>query len=161
MRVGLISDTHGLLRDEVFDHFEGVDLILHGGDVGNPDILTQLAALAPLHAVFGNTDGFEVRDLAPARVELELAGWKVLVTHGHELGAPSPDRLLRAYEGRDVIMYGHTHCPLVEQVDGVLLVNPGAAGPARFDLTPSIAILTLESGKRSVRHIALPSRNGR
>jgi len=160
MRVGLISDTHGLLRDEVFDHFEDVDLILHGGDVGNTDILTQLTVLAPVHAVFGNTDGFRVRELAPAQLDLLLSGWKVLVTHGHELGVPDPDRLRQAYGGRDVIMFGHTHRPLVEQLDGVLIVNPGAAGPARFDIAPSIAIMELEPGRRTVRHIALPRQNG-
>jgi hypothetical protein len=156
MRIGLISDTHGLLRSEVLDHFEGVDLILHAGDVGRSEILSDLAALAPVRAVFGNTDGYEMRDVAPARLELELAGWKLLVTHGHELGAPKPETLIKAYAGRDVIVYGHTHQPLIVQLDGVLVINPGAAGPARFGLVPSIALLRLEPGSRQVRHIALP-----
>jgi len=159
MRAGLISDTHNLLRPDVLTHFEGVDLILHAGDVGHPDILAELATLAPVHAVFGNTDGFAVRDIAGAQLELELEGWKVLVTHGHEFGSPKPELLVGAYQGRDIIIYGHTHQPLIDTVAGVLVINPGAAGPARFDLSPSIAILSLEPGQRHVRHIAL-EKNG-
>lgn len=156
MRIGLISDTHGLLRNEVLEHFTGVDLILHAGDVGPAEILTDLGTLAPVRAVFGNTDSYEIRDLAPAQLELELAGWKLLLTHGHELGAPKPETLVKAYPGRQVIVYGHTHQPLVQQLDGVLVINPGAAGPARFDLSPSIAFLELGPAKRRVRHIELP-----
>jgi hypothetical protein len=155
MRIGLISDTHGLLRPEVLEHFQGLDLILHAGDVGDPVILADLGALAPTRAVFGNTDGFGLRALAPARVELELAGWKLLVTHGHELGMPKPKSLVRTYQGSDIIVYGHTHKPLIEQLDGVLVINPGAAGPGRFDLMPSVALLELGPATRQVRHIAL------
>lgn len=155
MRVGLISDTHNQLRPDVFTLFRGVDLILHAGDVGDPDILTDLAAIAPVHAVFGNTDGYSVRDIVRAQVELELEGWKVLVTHGHELGSPKPELLAAAYPGRDIIIYGHTHKPLLETVEAVLVVNPGAAGPARFHLDPSVAVMDLLPGKRLVRHIAL------
>ena len=155
MRVGLISDTHDQLRPEVFPHFEGVDLILHAGDVGRPEILADLAALAPVHAVYGNTDRHGIVDACPAQVELELAGWKVLVTHGHELGSPNPETLVRAYPGRDIIIFGHTHKPLLETLEGVLVVNPGAAGPARFRFEASIALMVLEPGQRRVRHIAL------
>jgi putative phosphoesterase len=156
MRIGLISDTHGLLRHEVLEHFTGVDLILHAGDVGPAGILADLATVAPVRVVFGNTDGYEIRDLATAQLELELAGWKLLLTHGHELGSPKPETLVNAYHGRQLIVYGHTHQPLVEQLDGVLVINPGAAGPARFQLSPSIALLELGPAERRVKHIELP-----
>ncbi|HSJ16431.1 MAG TPA: metallophosphoesterase family protein [Longimicrobiales bacterium] len=146
MKVGLISDTHGQLRAQALTHLAGVDLVLHAGDVGRGDILDELDALAPVHAVFGNTDSFELRSRAPERVELELEGWIVLLTHGHELGAPTAARLRAAYPAAHVIVYGHTHVARVEALDGALIVNPGAAGPARFRLEPSIAILELRSG---------------
>jgi len=155
MLVGLISDTHGLLRPEVLTHFQGVDLILHAGDVGNAAILTDLGTLATVRAVFGNTDGFEVRDLAPARLELELEGWRVQLTHGHELGSPKPVLLRGVYRNADIIIYGHTHVPLIEQVEGALVINPGAAGPARFNLEPSIALLELTSTQRRAKLVTL------
>lgn len=155
MRVGLISDTHGQLRAGVFPHFEGVDLILHAGDVGSADILAELGAIAPVYAVYGNTDGFEIRRQVKERVRLELEGWQVLVTHGHELGSPRPDTLHEEYPQANIVVYGHTHVPLVEEVGGALIVNPGAAGPARFKLRPSIAVLELAPGRREVTSIDL------
>lgn len=142
MEIGLISDTHGLLRPEVFDVLDGVECILHAGDVGGEDILVELGALAPVTAVWGNTDGFAIRERTSETARLELAGWDVVVVHGHQLGAPTP-RLLREVHGSaDVIVYGHTHRPLVDR-NGSLVVNPGAAGPARFNILPSVGILTL------------------
>lgn len=146
MRIGLISDTHGLLRPAVLTHFDGVDLILHAGDVGAAGILVELNALAPVHAVYGNTDRFELRDELPARVELELEGVPVLVTHGDELGSPTAARLRAAYPQPRVIVYGHTHVPRTELHAGALIVNPGAAGPSRFRRAPSIALLELHRG---------------
>ena len=155
MKVGLISDTHGLLRPAVLEQLAGVDVILHAGDVGNSGILAELGALAPVHAVWGNTDGFEVRAHTAERVALELEGWRVLVTHGDELGSPRPASLRDAYPDADIIVYGHTHTALLEECGGALIVNPGAAGPARFRLPPSIAVLELGPGTRAVRHIQL------
>jgi uncharacterized protein len=148
MRVGLISDTHGLVRAGVFECLSGVELILHAGDVGAPGILAELETVAPVHAVWGNTDGFDVRAVTRATVDLELAGRRVVVTHGHELGSPTPERLRAAHPDAHVIVYGHTHRPLVEADAGVLVVNPGAAGPARFALPPSVAILVLDENAR-------------
>jgi uncharacterized protein len=145
VRVGLISDTHGKLRPEVFEAFSGVDLILHAGDIGSLDIVTELETIAPVHAVHGNTDDFDVRAEYGEKVDTELEGKRVVVVHGHLLGAPpTPERLRGAYPGADVIVYGHTHKPLVNQVPP-MIVNPGAAGPARFKLKPSVAILELPS----------------
>lgn len=144
-RVGLISDTHNKLRTEVFGIFDGVDVILHAGDVGDPDILTELSAIAPVHAVHGNTDGFDIRAIAGESIAVDLGGRRIVVVHGHLLGSPTPANLRATFPDCDVIVYGHTHKPLVEESITPLVVNPGAAGAARFNLKPSVAILELES----------------
>ena len=153
MVIGLIADTHGLLRPEVFDAFHGVDVILHAGDVGGREILTQLRAIAPVHAVYGNSDRPGEPGLAES-VDLCLEGLNVHVSHGHELGSPTPAKLLARYSA-DVIVFGHTHKAVIERTSGALIVNPGAAGPKRFDLKPSVAILTLSRGRADVRIVQL------
>lgn len=155
MRIGLISDTHGRLRSEVFDHFRDVQRILHAGDVGPPDLLVELEAVAPVTAVFGNTDGFPLRSQVPEQAELEMDGQTVVLVHGHQLGSPRPDSLREAHPGADVIIYGHTHRPLVEDREGVMVVNPGAAGAARFGIRPSVAILELSNDERAVEFFEL------
>lgn len=155
MLVGLISDTHGQLRPSVFDHLSGVELILHAGDIGSSELLIELEAIAPVRAVWGNTDGFEVRARVPELVETELEGWRVVLVHGHQLGSPRPDTLLEAHPDADVIVYGHTHRAAVDRVGGRLVVNPGAAGPARFRLAPSVALMTVERAGIDVRIIEL------
>jgi putative phosphoesterase len=141
--VGLISDTHNRLRTEVFDIFAGVDLILHAGDIGDPTILTELAAIAPVYAVFGNTDGFAVRAIAGESLVVDAGGRRIVVVHGHLLGSPGPQNLRAAFPDCDVIVYGHTHRQLVDDSTKPLVVNPGAAGAARFNLKPCVAILDL------------------
>lgn len=155
MRIGLISDTHGQLRPAVFGHFDAVDLILHAGDVGNTDIITELETIAPVHAVVGNTDGWELRTRLPEVVTLNIHSRKIVVTHGHLLGAPTPENLRAAHPDAHIIVYGHTHRPLIDETTGQLVVNPGAAGPARFRLKPSIGVLTLDEAKASVALIDL------
>lgn len=147
MRVGLISDTHNRLRPEVFTLFEGVDLILHAGDVGDADILVELETIAPVHAVIGNTDSPALRPRVQDEVQLELEGFRVVMLHGHRLGSPNADNLAAAYPHADIIIYGHTHRQRVDRRGDVLVVNPGAAGAARFDLKPAVAILELERGR--------------
>jgi uncharacterized protein len=147
MRLGVISDTHGLLRPEVFDAFEGVDHILHAGDVGKAEILTHLRALAPVTAVYGNTDGMELRRMLPQVAMLELDGFDIVVTHGDQHGSPTPDTLHTEFPDAQIIVYGHTHRPLLTIVDVVVTVmNPGGAGARRFKLPPSVGILELEAG---------------
>jgi putative phosphoesterase len=147
MRLGIISDTHGLLRDAVFDVFTEVDYILHGGDVGSVDLLTELEAVAPVTAVYGNTDGFGVRRRCPQVARLELDGFYIAVTHGDQFGSPTPAALHRAFPDADIIVYGHTHRPRLDLVDKtVTVMNPGAAGPRRFDVLPSVGIMELEPG---------------
>jgi uncharacterized protein len=143
MRIGLISDTHGILRPQVFDLLGGVDRILHAGDVGPADILDELEAIAPVTAVWGNTDRFDIRERTQGLAHLELAGRRIALLHGHQLGSPTPEALRRANPDADIIVYGHTHRPLIEAENGVLVVNPGAAGAARFGIPPTVAILSL------------------
>jgi putative phosphoesterase len=148
VRVGVLSDTHGLLRNGVYAAFEGVEHIVHAGDVGDPGILVELAALAPVTAVVGNVDGWDLVERCPEEARLELAGARLAVVHGHRWGAgPRPDELLAAYPDADVIIFGHTHEPLVERRGRALLLNPGAAGPARPGRPPTVAVLTLEPGR--------------
>lgn len=147
MRLGVISDTHGLLRPEVFEAFAEVDHILHAGDIGTLDILAELEALAPVTAVYGNTDGFDVRQQVPRVARMELDGFDIVVTHGDQLGTPTPEGLNVAFPDAQILVYGHTHRPLLTIVDVVVTVmNPGSAGPRRFRLPPSVGILELEAG---------------
>jgi uncharacterized protein len=150
--IGLISDTHGLVRPEVFGALEGVELILHAGDVGR-GVLEELRAIAPVAAVAGNTDPPDDPDL-PRQVERQVDGVRIHVSHGHELGSPRPRSLLLAYDA-DVIVYG-THRQLVHEENGRLVVNPGAAGPRRFNLPASVGLLRLERGRASVEIVELP-----
>ena len=142
MILGLISDTHGLVRPEVFTALDGVELILHAGDVGGPSIVHELSTIAPVRAVYGNTDSPGEPGLAES-LDLRVEGVVIHVSHGHEVGgSPTPETLLARYTA-DVIVYGHTHKPLIEQVGKRLVVNPGAAGPRRFNLKPSVARMTV------------------
>lgn len=153
--VGLISDTHGLVRPDVHTALAGVELILHAGDVGGDDILDELALIAPVHAVYGNTDAPGDPRLAES-ITRTVGGVTIHVSHGHETGRPTPEKLLATYAG-DVLVYGHTHRQLVVRAGDRLVVNPGAAGPRRFDLRPSVGRLTIENGSVEVELIAQSS----
>ena len=151
--IGVISDTHGLLRPDVHTALAGVELILHAGDVGGDEILTELALIAPVRAVYGNTDAPGQPALS-ATIEVAIAGVSIHVSHGHEVGAPTPRKLLERYAA-DVVVYGHTHRPLITRAADRLVLNPGAAGPRRFDITPSVARLTITDGRAEAELIAL------
>jgi putative phosphoesterase len=151
--IGLISDTHGLLRPRVHEALAGVELILHAGDVGGDEILDELALIAPMLAVYGNTDPLGNPRLAES-IERTIGGVSIHVSHGHEVGSPTPARLLTRYPAQ-VIVYGHTHRQHVALVDGRLVVNPGAAGAKRFKLEPSVARLTIAHGVPSVELVPL------
>ncbi len=153
--IGLISDTHGLLRAAVHEALAGVSMILHAGDVCSETILDELALIAPVYAVLGNTDAPWALAL-PVERAVDAEGVRIHVSHGHEVGRPSAARLAAAYPGFDVIVYGHTHVPKAERVGDVLVVNPGAVGPRRFDLHPSVARLTIADGHADVVLINLP-----
>jgi putative phosphoesterase len=150
--VGLISDTHGLVRPEIFTALAGVELILHAGDVGGAGVLTEIGALAPVYAVYGNTD--VPGGSLPAELNLDVEGLSIHLSHGHEVGSPTPARLL-ARSNADVIVFGHTHKPLVERNGARLVVNPGAAGPRRFNLKPSVARMAIANGQADVQIVWL------
>ncbi|HJK96724.1 MAG TPA: metallophosphoesterase family protein [Polyangiaceae bacterium LLY-WYZ-14_1] len=152
MRVGLIADTHGLLRPEAVSALVGVDVILHAGDVGDPVVLERLRDLAPVEAVRGNVDepaavrrsrrrnapDPEWAAALPERLERELGGTRVLMLHALQdlSGAPPP--------GVRVVVAGHSHRPRVESRDGILYVNPGSAGPRRFRLPVTVGMLWVD-----------------
>lgn len=152
--VGLISDTHGLVRPEVANVFAGVQLILHAGDVGGSGVLGKLATIAPVEAVFGNVDDPNDPALCAER-SVTLGGVTIHVSHGHELKSPTPELALRRYSGK-VIVFGHTHRAVILRDDANrTAVNPGAAGPRRFDLQPSVARVTIRGGEAEVEIISL------
>jgi putative phosphoesterase len=151
MRVGIISDTHGLLRPQALEALRGSDRIIHGGDIGNAAILEQLAAIAPLTVVRGNNDsgggwGAAIRESET----LELAGVRIHVVH--DLGQLAIDPVA---ERIAVIVSGHSHQPLVQRRGPVLYVNPGSAGPRRFRLPVSVAQLRIERGQVTARIVEL------
>jgi putative phosphoesterase len=153
VRVGVISDTHGLLRSAVYGAFEGVDRILHAGDVGEPAILTELEVLAPVDAVWGNVDGPEVRAVTEEFVEGEASGLAFALVHGHQVRdyAELPGR----FPGADLIVHGHSHVPSLDRERDTLVLNPGSAGPRRTGKPVSVALLTVRGGEPSVRHLEL------
>lgn len=151
--IGLISDTHGLVRPDVHTALAGVELILHAGDVGGDAVLDELELIAPVKAVYGNTDAPGDPRLSEA-IDIEIGGVRLHVSHGHEVGSPTPAKLAARYDA-DVIVYGHTHKQLVATEGGRLVVNPGAAGARRFDLLPSVGRLTIANGAASVELIDL------
>ncbi len=156
MVVGLISDTHGLVRPDLETAFAGVELILHAGDVGSARVLDALTNIAPTEAVYGNVDDPHDPALARERV-LTLDGLTIHVSHGHEVGRPNPEVLMTRYQ-HDVVVFGHTHRALVHQVGPRLCVNPGAAGPRRFDVRPSVARLRIAAGRAQVEIVRLDSK---
>lgn len=133
------------------DALKGVELILHAGDVGGKAVLDELKLIAPVRAVFGNTDPPGDPNLLQ-ELELSLDGVTVHVSHGHELGSPTPPKLAERYSA-DVVVYGHTHQQLITRIGGRLIVNPGAAGPRRFKLEPSVAKLEIRDGETEVNII--------
>ena len=153
IRIGVVADTHGLLRSEVFDAFRGVQHILHAGDVGDPSILDDLAALAPVTAVWGNMDGATVCDLTSEVREIDIGGIQIVVLHGHQLAdyAVLPSRFPHAR----VVVHGHTHLPSNRRIDGVLVLNPGSAGPRRPGKPVTVAILDIADREATARHVHL------
>jgi uncharacterized protein len=152
--IGLVSDTHGLFRPQLRAALAGVDLIIHAGDVGDAEVLRQLSGIAALEAVSGNVD--DRRDpLLPRERTRRVGALTIHVSHGDEVGSPRPELLLARYAG-DVLVYGHTHRHLVfRSADNRLVVNPGAAGPRRFDIKPSCARLTIANERADVEFVDL------
>jgi putative phosphoesterase len=159
MKIGIISDTHGLLRAQVFDVFAGVEHILHAGDVGDPDILTELEAIAPVTAVWGNVDGMAIRARVPEVARLELGGVRIVILHGMQLGSPTPQKAAAAHPDAGLVVFGHSHRPLIQQVGPTLAVNPGSAGPRRFKDPVTVALAEIADGAVQARLVDLIPRN--
>jgi uncharacterized protein len=151
--IGVVADTHGLLRPEVLRAFERVELIVHAGDVGGRAVLDGLSRIARVEAVYGNVDDPHDPSLARERT-ISAGGLTLHVSHGHELGRPTPALALARYAG-DVVIFGHTHRAIVVREGGRIGMNPGAAGPRRFDLRPTVARLTIADGAAEVEIISL------
>ncbi len=147
MRLGLIADTHGKVRAQVHEVFRKVDLILHAGDLGGADVLEELELLAKVVAVYGNVDTPVMKRRLPQVAQLEVDDLRFVVTHGDQLASREPEAIKEAFPDADVIVFGHTHKALIHNFpDFSVVINPGAAGPGRFDLKPSVAILETEPG---------------
>ncbi|PBI83675.1 metallophosphoesterase family protein [Variovorax boronicumulans] len=151
IRVGLISDTHGLLPPQAVAALQGSDFIVHGGDIGDAGILDALAAIAPLTVVRGNNDREAWADAIPETAVLHLGGLRLLAIH--DLSELHSDP---AGEGVRVVVSGHSHKPKVEERGGVLYVNPGSAGPRRFKLPIAVAELIVDGDTVSARIVELP-----
>ena len=149
-RIGLISDTHGLLRPEALDFLAGSDHIVHGGDIGSPDILERLAAIAPLTVVRGNNDTAAWAKAIPEAARLELGGVPVYVIHDIKELDIDP-----ASAGLRVVVSGHSHKPACFERGGVLYVNPGSAGRRRFTLPIAAGELLVEDGQVRARLVTL------
>jgi putative phosphoesterase len=156
IRIGLISDTHGLLRDEAVHALRGSDYIVHAGDICDPDILVALARIAPVTAVRGNNDRGPWTASLPERAELQVGDVRLLVIH--DLATLDADPLSL---GARVVISGHSHRPLIETRSGVLYVNPGSAGPRRFRLPIALGHLAIRgNGVRArIRELNPPERS--
>jgi putative phosphoesterase len=153
MRIGVISDTHGLLRPEALAALRNFDRILHAGDVGDPEILDHLRELAPVTAIRGNVDREPWADALPTTEVIEVEG--VLIYMIHDLAQLD---LKPEAAGFRIVIYGHSHQPKIEEKNGVLYFNPGSAGPRRFQLPVSVGILEIEAGKIRAQVINLKFR---
>ncbi len=150
IRIGLISDTHGLLRPQAVAVLQGCAHIVHGGDIGEPGILEALRAIAPLTVVRGNNDRAAWADGIPETASLELEGVRIHVIH--DLSQRDPGL---AAAGVRVVISGHSHQPRIETREGILYVNPGSAGPRRFRLPVAVGELVVDRGTASARIVEL------
>ena len=139
--IGAISDTHGLLRPQALAALAGCDPIIHAGDVGSPDVLARLGALAPVHAVRGNVDDGVWSANLPVTQRIEIDGFRIYVLH--ILAGLDP----QVADNVDAVIYGHSHQPKIETKNGTLFFNPGSAGPRRFGLPITVGRVTAEHGK--------------
>jgi uncharacterized protein len=151
--IGVVSDTHGLLRPESLKHLTGVDRIIHAGDIGAPNVLEKLQTLAPVDAVRGNNDKGAWAETIPETLFLDVRGHQIHVLHDLNQIDLSPSAA-----GLSVVISGHSHKPVVEEREGVLFINPGSLGPRRFRLPIALAKLyiTAESVRGEIIELKLP-----
>jgi putative phosphoesterase len=159
IRIGVITDTHGLFDPAVRRHFKGVDHILHAGDIGDRSVIEQLEQIAPVTAVSGNVDGYEQSGF-PSEVVIELAGRRIAIRHilfeGGKMTKEGRAFLKRKHP--DICIFGHTHQPRAEWFGKTLLFNPGSAGPKRFTLPRGIGVLGLHDAEVGPLLISLPDK---
>lgn len=148
--IGVISDTHGLLREEAGLALTGTELIIHAGDVGSPEILRQLSKITEVVAVRGNTDRAEWARELPITQYLEFAGLNIYVIHDLQQMGIDP-----VAAGVNIVISGHSHQPLEKRSKGILYLNPGSAGPKRFSLPISIAVLKIKGDQIETEFINL------
>ncbi len=156
MNIGVISDTHGLLRPEAVEALQGSQHIIHAGDVGDAVILRELEKIAPVTAVRGNVDHGNWAKTLPETTILEVEGVSIYVLHILDRLDLKPEAA-----GFAAVIYGHSHVPKQETKNGVLYFNPGSAGPMRFSLPLSVGRLILENGKLKGEIIELPGKHSR
>lgn len=146
MRIGVISDTHGYLNPKLFDLFDGVEHIMHAGDISTVDMIIELSAIAPVIAVRGNMDSDEIACQYPEDQRIQLAGTDIFMTHngGMLLRSPSTFKARCGIKRPDVFIWGHTHRAENKVIDGMLSLNPGSAGHPRLGLPASVGLLILE-----------------
>jgi uncharacterized protein len=149
-RLGIISDTHGLLRPQAAAFLRGCDRIVHGGDIGNADVLTRLSAIAPVTAIRGNNDKGGWAQAIPETQFLEFGGIRLYAIHDLSLLDIDPSAA-----GIQIVVSGHSHKPLVEERNRIVFVNPGSAGPRRFKLPISVADVMIDGGAFSPRIVEL------
>jgi len=150
LRIGVISDTHGLLRPQALEALAGAQHLIHAGDVGAPGVLEQLRELAPVTAVRGNNDVEAWAGALPEAVTFELAGARLHLLHNLAELAVTP-----AKAGIHAVIAGHSHRPVLRKSEGVLYLNPGGAGPRRFSLPVSVAWLEIDNGTLEARLVEL------
>jgi hypothetical protein len=148
-QIGVISDTHGLVRPAALDALANVDLIVHAGDIGDAHVLEVLARIAPVRAVRGNCDHEPFARRLPLTLTIEASNLLLHVIHDRS-------RLSTVEASCALVIAGHTHRPAIETLDGVLYLNPGSAGPRRFDLPATVARVSLGAHGAKAEHIALP-----
>lgn len=150
MRIGVISDTHGLLRPEALAALQGCERIIHAGDIGKPQVLDALRELAPLDVIRGNVDSGDWAAAIPDTLDLHIGGLRLYVTHDVKTMKIDP-----VAERIDVVIAGHSHQPKLEEINSVLYLNPGSAGRRRFKLPISLALLDIEDGQPRAQLVTL------
>ncbi|NMB38601.1 MAG: metallophosphoesterase family protein [Firmicutes bacterium] len=149
-KIGVISDTHGLLRPHVLTHFQGMDLIIHAGDIGSPEILTKLKTITNTTAVLGNMDVPYYYPGITTTKSLEILEKKIYVIHNIDMLNIDPTEL-----GIDLIIFGHSHRPTLQKKSNVLYFNPGSAGPQRFKLPITLGMINITENKITGKHIRI------
>lgn len=148
LKIGIISDTHGLLRDEVIEYLQSCDAILHAGDINTPELVEELSQIAPLYVVRGNNDKGEWAEALPHDLKITLGGKQFYMVHQKK-------EVPKALEDIDVVIYGHSHQYHLEQAEDRIWLNPGSCGKRRFGLPITMAYLMIDDEKITIEKIEL------